>query len=78
MSYSFPPVGEKITEKNYCAINQRTLIVDLNYTDSSQKISSNEFLFVFHSTIGNSHTDKFGILSFDELNLFSENNSSIV
>jgi hypothetical protein len=78
MSYSFPPVGEKITEKNYCAINQRTLIVDLNYTNSSQKISSNEFLFVFHSTIGNSDTDKFGILSFDELNLFSENNSSIV
>jgi len=78
ISYSFPPTGQIINESNYCSINQRTLIVDLNYTDSSQKISSNEYLFVFHSTIGNSTTEKYGMLSIEELNLFVENTSTII
>lgn len=73
-SYSYPPSGSTVDKNNYCRKNQRTLTVDLNYPDATQKLQSNEFLFVFHTTVGKNRFENVGILSFEELNLYGEDN----
>jgi len=71
-SYSYPPSGVKIDANNYCRKNQRTLTVDLEYVDATQKLKANEFLFVFHTTVAKVRTENIGILAMEEINLFAD------
>ena len=68
IEYSSPT---SITKENYCSKNNRANVIDINYTSEEQKKPSNEYLFVFHSIIGDSPNDRFGILSFEQLILAS-------
>lgn len=76
-TFSFPPADSnlKITPNSYCINNQRKLVVDITYENESQMVLSNEFLFVFHSTIGSSSTEQLGILSLEEIKLFEFDSS---
>ncbi len=60
-----------IINNNYCDNNNRAFIIDINYTSDEKKIASNEYLFVFHSIIGNSDNEKYGILSLEQIILAS-------
>ncbi len=80
-TFSFPPTtveaGQQplvLSYNNYCATNNNTFIVDMSYPkDAKNKeitVSSNEYLFVFHSILGGNPNDKFKILAFEELQLY--------
>jgi hypothetical protein len=79
-TFSFPPADSdlKITPNSYCITNQRKLVVDITYENESQLVLSNEFLFVFHSTVGSSSTEQLGILSLEEIKLFEFDSSDTI
>ena len=60
-----------VINNNYCNNNNRAFIIDINYSNQQQKIASNEYLFVFHSIIGNSDNERYGILSLEQIILSS-------
>jgi len=74
VSYTYP-LANPLQDRHYCQGNQRTYYVDMNYPSNSSQIESNEYLFVFHNIVGNNTNDRFGMLAFQEMVLYKNNDS---